>query len=172
MADVRVDCPREGEILEAITCGRWPSAVEPELREHAATCAICREVADIAGALRSDQIAICRGASLPPSSQVWWRAAVRARVEAQRTAARPMVMVQQIAAACAAVAACAAPIWFALRTDWRVVATEMSAAIAARAADLASAPAVASSTTLSVVLAFSLCALFAPVVLYLLLSDD
>jgi hypothetical protein len=161
-----IGCPQEAGIVSAIAGGQWPTAVEPELREHAASCAICREVADMAAMLRGDQIALCRRADLPSSGQVWWRAAVRARVEAQRAAARPIIMIQRVAAVGAAAAMVAAPMWVAARTDWKAFATIAGASGTEIAAGLGG------NATLSVVLAFTACALFAPVVLYLLLSDD
>jgi len=170
VADPGNGCPHESEIVTAITSGRWPSAVEPELREHATSCATCREVADLAAMLRDDQIGLCRSAEVPSSSQVWWRAAVRARAEAQRAAARPIMIVQRVAAVGAAALMAAAPIWLVARTDWAALATEISAVIGARGTEIAAG--LSGGATFSVVLAFTACALCAPVVLYLLLSDD
>jgi hypothetical protein len=166
VAEEDIGCPQEAAIISAIAGGRWPSAVEPELREHVTICARCRELADMAAILRDDQIALCRRAGVPSSGQVWWRAAVRARVEAQRAAARPIVLVQRAAAIGAAAAMASAPMWIAARTDWKGIA----ATAAARGTEIASG--LAGDATLSVVVAFTACALFAPVVLFLLLADD
>ena len=39
-----MECDREIEIVEAVTCGRWPAGVDEELQLHAATCAVRRMV--------------------------------------------------------------------------------------------------------------------------------
>jgi hypothetical protein len=87
------------EITAAIVDGRWHDAAHADVRAHARTCAACREVAEVALALApadgDDEFA------LPAAGQVLWRARVRARADAARRAARPLLVAQALAAACA-----------------------------------------------------------------------
>ena len=100
-----IECAREHEVVAVVLSGRWPEGSDRELREHADACPICGDVVAIAPVLRQDQ----RGADVqvPAAGQVWWRAAIRARSDAARDAARPMVWLQAIAGAGAAGAALA-----------------------------------------------------------------
>ncbi len=94
-------CSREADVVAAVGAGRWPDATAASLRAHVAGCAVCRDVADVAmlvGGLEADATL---GATLPAAGQVWWRARVRARAEAARRAARPVLAAQAIGAACA-----------------------------------------------------------------------
>lgn len=92
------DCPREQEVLEAVTCGCWPH----DLRVHADACPLCSELAAIARLLRREGEVAAHEAPLPTSGQVWWRATIRRRAEAAAAAARPIMLVQGLAGACAA----------------------------------------------------------------------
>jgi hypothetical protein len=53
----------------------------------------------VGGLLKDDHAAALAEANVPSSGQVWWRAQVRARAEAQRAAARPLFIAQAVAAA-------------------------------------------------------------------------
>jgi len=86
------DCPREPEVLDAMTAGRWPFA--EELHAHAATCPVCGDLASVAGAFTEDMHAEMQTVDVPPSGLVWWRTQRRAREEAARTAVRAMTFVQ------------------------------------------------------------------------------
>ena len=92
-----IDCGREHEVVAAVFSGRWPDACETELREHAGECPVCRDVVAIAPALRQEHR--LADVQIPAAGQVWWRAAIRARGEAARAAARPMVWLQAVAGA-------------------------------------------------------------------------
>jgi len=94
-----IECVREQDVLDAIASGRWAG----DLREHVAGCAVCHDVAAVAAALREDHADAWAEARVPPSGAVWWRLELRARTEAARVAARPITVVQTIAAACAAI---------------------------------------------------------------------
>lgn len=96
-----VECPYEAEVLSAVLQERWPEHVDASLRTHAASCAICSEVAAIAGALGGSLGELRSSAPVPDASQIWWRAQVRARREAVQAAGRPISAVQAIACACA-----------------------------------------------------------------------
>ena len=100
-----VDCAREHEVVAVVLSGRWPDACDAELREHADVCPVCRDVVAIAPALRHEQR--FADVQVPAAGQIWWRAAIRARADAARNAARPMIWLQAIAGAGAAGAALA-----------------------------------------------------------------
>lgn len=92
------ECRHELEVAALVRAGRWPDTCEPELRAHVASCADCREAVTIAELLLDAD----RGADVrvPSAAQMWWRLAVRARLEREQAAARPVVWLQGIAAAC------------------------------------------------------------------------
>lgn len=94
-------CPREPEVVDAITRGDWIQADEA-LRTHAASCAACGELVTLMQALREDHAAVCRAADVPAAGTVWWRATIRARAEAAEKASRPITVAQGVAAACIA----------------------------------------------------------------------
>ena len=85
-------CKLEPEILDAVLTGR----LTDDLRAHAATCATCGEVATIAGLVREDFHQTQRQAHVPTAGAVWLRAQIRARDEAARTAARPILLTQAL----------------------------------------------------------------------------
>lgn len=93
------ECVREHEIVEAVTSGRWPEACDPELRTHAMSCAICKDVVLVATALHEERDVAVSNAPVTPAGLVWWRAELRARREAVRVAERPMTVVHALAAA-------------------------------------------------------------------------
>jgi len=95
-----MECAREQDVVDAVVSGRWPERADAALRAHVAACAICSDVAEVAGALHEDHEAAWRDARIPSSARVWWRAEMRARQEAARRAAQPMAVVQAAAAAC------------------------------------------------------------------------
>src|SRR2546427_8354011 len=96
-----LECNREHDVLDAVASGRWPERVDEELRRHAASCAICSDVASVAAALQDDRDAAWRDARLPPAGRVWWRAEMRARHEAAVKAAQPIAAAIGLAAASA-----------------------------------------------------------------------
>ena len=92
-----VTCPRESEVLEFVSRAQWPRLADAELQAHADACPLCTELLAAAGAvvdLRDDQ---SRPPALPEASLVWYRAQVRARAEAERRAAGPMLIAQGLA---------------------------------------------------------------------------
>ena len=44
-----IECEFEADVLAAVLQSRWPDRAEAPLREHAALCPICRDVARVAG---------------------------------------------------------------------------------------------------------------------------
>ena len=104
---MKLHCPFEQELLDAIGARRWPDRAEPALREHVARCGLCADVAEIAGAFFEDRDCARAEAAVPSASAVWWRSQIRAREEAARVALRPLLIVQVIATICAAAGAIA-----------------------------------------------------------------
>jgi len=96
-----VECEFEAEVLAAVLQSRWPRRVDASLRTHVASCAICSDVAAIAGAVDDAREETRTQAVLPDSGRVWWVAQMRARREAAKAAGRPITAVQVIALACA-----------------------------------------------------------------------
>ena len=167
-----LECPREQELVDAITGGRWPNACGGPLREHVAACAICREVADVTAALYEDASWAERDARVPSSGLVWWRATIRARAEATRVAERPISVFQSIVAACAAGLACGlvGAAWRSLQ--WLPRLGDLIIGLDTRRLELAPAAALVIQYALPVALALGACLVLAPVALYLALSDD
>jgi hypothetical protein len=171
---MKVECVREQDVLDAVASRRWPERCDSELREHVSSCVICADVAEIAGPLAAERDVAWTEHDIPPSSIVWWRAQIRAREEARRTAERPIALVQGIAllalVGAVFVIAPAAVGWLS------AVASSLGSAgawIAPRAAEISRtvAPAIGSAVPLLVVGAS---VVLAPIVslLYFALADD
>jgi hypothetical protein len=94
------ECHREPVVAEAVAAGCWPDHC-PELRVHVQQCAVCTEVAAVAVALQEDHAATLSQAPVPSAGLVWWRAELRSRREAVRTAERPLTLVHAFSAAAA-----------------------------------------------------------------------
>ena len=94
-----IECPREAEVLEAVLRHHfdpwrpddagWLNGGE-DLRRHVEQCEICADVATVASLLREDREAARHDVQVPAAGQVWWRAAVRARLDGAHAAARPL----------------------------------------------------------------------------------
>ena len=82
---MKTSCQREQEVLEAVSCGRWPEQCSEELRTHISDCSICKDVLEVAIALHADRNAVHPMAQIPSADLVWWRSELRARQEAIRT---------------------------------------------------------------------------------------
>ncbi len=95
------DCGREEDILDVVATGRWPARCDPDLAAHVKGCAPCRDLVAVVTALSGGQEAAWTEARVPSSTMVWWRAQVKAREEAARSAVRPIAFAQGVAAACA-----------------------------------------------------------------------
>jgi hypothetical protein len=102
---VKLQCQFEPELLDAIATRRWPDRAEAQLREHVAHCGLCSDVAEIAGAFFEDRDCARVEAVVPSASAVWWRAQIRAREEAARVAARPLLVFQALATVVVAIVA-------------------------------------------------------------------
>ena len=93
------DCPHEPAVVNAVLSGSWPHACHDALVAHAKECVTCKEVASVAILLREDSEYSRIEAHIPAAGQVWWRAAVRARLESTRAATRPLTWMHGITAA-------------------------------------------------------------------------
>jgi hypothetical protein len=107
-----IECEFESDVLAAALQSRLPD----HLREHVQSCAICSDVAAIAGAIDDARDEMRTAAVIPDSGRVWWLAQMRARREATKAAGRPITAIQVIALACAVglLGACfgATSLWF------------------------------------------------------------
>jgi hypothetical protein len=95
------ECEFESEVLAAVLQSRWPERVDASLRAHAAQCIVCSDAAAIAGSIETAREEMRSLASVPSAGRVWFLAQLKARREAARAAARPILVVQLIAAASA-----------------------------------------------------------------------
>ncbi len=122
----QLECEFEADVLCAVIQARWPERVDSELREHAKTCAICSDVAMVAGAIESAREESASYSAvpdaLPDSGRVWWKAQMRARREAVEAVGRPITAIQVAAFACAIalLGACigATSSWFQAGLKW------------------------------------------------------
>jgi len=85
-----IECPHEHDLVDAIAAGRWPDRCDAVLRAHVESCDVCSDVAEVVVPLRDDYVQAIAAARVPTAGAVWWRAQVRARIEAQAAAARPL----------------------------------------------------------------------------------
>jgi hypothetical protein len=97
-----VDCPREQDVIDALTTSQWPDRCDDELRSHVAGCQSCQDLVTIVAPVGNAWAESRADAHVPASGTVWWRAQMRARQEAARAAARPIAIVPTVAAVAAA----------------------------------------------------------------------
>jgi hypothetical protein len=166
-----MDCEREADVLEAVVFGRWPDHAA-ELVMHVAACAACADLVEVAGALHDDREAACREAPVPAAEMVWWRATIRARADAARTASRPITVAQGVAAACAAGLTCGLAGIGWRSVHWADRFGELATQLATRRVDLTPASTLAMEHALPLVLALAACLVLAPLALYITLADD
>lgn len=95
-----VECARGHEVVTAIVSGRWHET-SSQHRAHVDGCEACRELAVVATLFHEDREGVDHHAHLPAAGQVWWRAAIRGRLEVQQAAARPLVWLYGVAGAVA-----------------------------------------------------------------------
>jgi hypothetical protein len=173
-------CAREPETIRAAWSGAWPSGCDHELREHVAGCAVCRDAVGLAAVFREERQGAAREARVPASGVVWWRAQLRVRREAARTADTPVAVAQGLALARGLVAVVA--VLLALLPSVRAVFRAMAASLPSPA-DLASslpsatgalsglsAASLLAQPGILIVLAATL--LLAPVAVYLALAKE
>jgi hypothetical protein len=168
-----LECPREHDIVTATLARGWPDQCDEALQAHARQCPICRDIVELVTSLRDERDCLQEVANVPGAGQVWWRAAVRARLEATQAAARPLTWLYGVAGACASGLLIAsvgllwppvrhASVWVSAHAsttsvDWSVVATAFT-------------PFAQSSGF--VLVGAATCVVLAPLALYLALSDE
>jgi hypothetical protein len=116
------ECAFEDEVLAAALQSRWPERVPAELRKHVEACAICRDLAEVAGAVNAAREEMNAAIVVPDAGRIWWMTQLRVRREAIRTAGRPITAVHVVALGCAAglAGACfgASSAWFQSALRW------------------------------------------------------
>ena len=85
-----IECSSEPLVVDAVLSGAWPERVDGALVAHADTCDVCSEVAMIAVLIHDDHERSRYDAHVPAAGQVWWRSAIRARLESTQSAMRPI----------------------------------------------------------------------------------
>jgi hypothetical protein len=93
------ECPQEELVVRAVLTRAWPNGCDEALVAHAAECHLCGEVAGLASVMREDSEDSRGEIQVPAAGQVWWRAAVRARLESTHAATRPITWMHGITAA-------------------------------------------------------------------------
>lgn len=97
----RTECPHEAAVVNAVLSGQLPERCDHELVTHTLACEICSEVASIARLMQDEAERSRYETHVPASGQVWWRAAIRARLDSTQAATRPMTWLHGITAAVA-----------------------------------------------------------------------
>lgn len=169
---IPTDCAYEDLVTSAVLSGTWPQGCDEELVAHAESCEICSEVAMVATVLRADHEYARREVQVPVAGQVWWRSAVRARLESAQAATRPMAWLYSITAAITVGVALAA-----VGMAWPAVSSGLESARTVFLPILTNGEvtgAVAGVLRHSVELAFiaAVGLVLAPLVLYFVLSSD
>ena len=144
------DCTREAEVIRGAATGAW----DPELRDHVASCASCAEVFELASMLHADDEQSLRDAKVPAAGLMWWRATIRARAEAARTAEQPIAIAHGVAGSCAVAVACVLVAYLWRSVSWP--ALELTA----------------TAHAVPLMLGLALCLLVAPLAVYVALARD
>jgi len=167
------ECPREHDVVAAILARRWPHQCDDALQAHATQCHVCRDLIDVMSLLREERDSLHEDVSVPAAGQVWWRAAVRARLEATQAAARPLTWLYGSAGACAIGLAVASIglLWPPVQnaSAWVSIPSWLPG-LGLREAAMMIAP--LAQTTGLLVLGAVACLVLAPLALYLALSDE
>jgi hypothetical protein len=167
-------CEHEAAVVQAVLGGQWPDACDQELRDHASACEVCRDVVAIVPLLREEFVEAReaigrRDVPLPSAGQIWWRAAVHARADAARAAARPLVWGYGAAAACALglLAAGVSIMWPSI-----VPVFDRLGAFTIRLAPAADMVMATLRAQLPIVIVVAACVIAAPVALYFALREE
>ena len=97
----RIECTHEPLVVEAVMAGAWPERADTALVAHAYTCDICGEVALVATLIHDDHERSRYDARVPAAGQIWWRSAIRARLESTQSAVRPITWLHAVTGAVA-----------------------------------------------------------------------
>ena len=168
---MNAECPREQEVVQAVLAGAWASVDDQDLKAHTAECASCAEIASIAALMREDNDHARREVRVPAAGQVWWRAAVRARLEKSQAATQPITWMHGITAAIT-IGILLAVLSFA----WPSIASNAlgfkeAFAWALPSGEVTSAIVGAFRQSLTLALIVTACLVLAPIALYFALSD-
>ena len=165
-------CSHEDDVVAAVLSRRWEAA-DDELKQHAAACEICRDVVSVADLLSVDQERSRSEVRVPAAGQIWWRSAVRARLEAAHAATRPMTWFHGIAGACALGLATAlvGMAWPSVRGIAGWLATYAFGAESG-VYDVAAFMTAALQRSLPLAFVIAACIVLAPVALYFVLSEE
>jgi len=144
------ECAREADVVRAAATDAW----DPDVQDHLATCASCAEIFELASALQAEDDEAQRDAKLPAAGLMYWRATIRARAEAARTAEQPITIVQGVAGSCVVGAGVALSAYAWKAVSWPSV--EVAAA----------------QYAVPLMLGIALCLLVAPVAVYVALARD
>lgn len=166
------ECPHEQQVVNAVLAGAWPHRCEDGLVSHAAACETCREVASVAVLLREDVEQSRIEVHVPAAGQVWWRAAVRARLESTQAATRPMGWMHAITAAIVAgvFLAIVTAVWPMVPGALQTLRNASADSLPGTQVATAIAGGVAQTVMVGVIAAVLL--LLAPLAVYFVLSDD
>ena len=172
------ECAREQDVINAIVTGQWPDRCDESLCAHAAECAVCKELVDVTSMMRLDHEGLHEEVSLPSAGQVWWRAAIRARLEASQRVAQPLSWIFGVSLACAAGLAIALVqlLWSPMHAAWGSSSRGAWAAWldfeSSRLLLAVTNLAPLTTTGILVFLVATACLLLAPLALYFALSDE
>ena len=166
------ECPREQEVVNAVLAGAWPHRCYDSLVSHASTCDVCREIASVSVLLREDLESSRIDVHVPAAGQVWWRAAVRARLESTHAATRPMTWMHAITGAVVlgAFLAAVTAVWPKLPMVMTLIRSLSFEVIPSH--DVANAIAGGLAQSIAIGLIAAALLLIAPLALYFALSDD
>ncbi len=172
---IRTSCPLESDVLAAVSTRRWPERAEPDLVAHVATCHVCADLVAVASAFEAEHAAAPVPPALPDPALVYWRARLRARVEAERAAARPITVAQAVGLAVfvgvlGAVFGATAT-WFQSGVAWAWGVTQSLAAFQPPSLPQALVSLLASHGLLLAAAAI-VCVVLAPVAVYLTVRED
>jgi hypothetical protein len=171
---VTFECPHEQDVLDALAAKRWPARCDEELRAHVAACTLCTDLIEVSSALLDEQESAWHEARVPPSSVVWWRAQIRAREEAARSAARPVAFMQGVAASLAlwiAVVVLRALPWPEM-PDWRGWVTGLVPSVSVPDFSTLAAAVPGGWVLLALVLVLGTWLVLAPVAIYFAATDE
>jgi hypothetical protein len=176
---MRRDCPRSAEVAAAVAggsgaslCACAPDGGDSELHQHVAGCPACADLALVMSSLRSERERSRREAVVPSAGLVWWRAQLRQRQAAARTAAAPVTVLHALTLSLAVVFAVFL-VWTLARTAGMPgVALGLPALPAWAAAVSSEATTAPSLVRYGVILGATAWLILGPVALYFALRRD
>lgn len=89
-------CSSEKELEATLRQGRWPHALDPDLRTHVDTCRDCQELVLVTQTLQKAKSNGEQLARLHAPGLLWWRAQLRRRNEAIQSVAEPLALAENV----------------------------------------------------------------------------